>query len=722
MTVKIDRKNGIFYLNTRNSTYVLGVYAGRHLVHLYYGKRGRGIELNCHNERRDFAPYSFEGEERFFYEVADLEYSSFGNGDFRATPLKLRNLTSGADTSFFIYKSAKRIVGRVDLPGLPFAKADENTETLEITLKDEASGAILKLYYTVFPECDVISRYFRIENGGKSDLRIEKCMSLSLDINRDGFDMISFEGGYYRERVYQRAPLIHGNQRIYSRRGSTSHHFNPFFMLADKKTTEERGEAYGFNFVYSGSFLDEVEVSYNPQTRVLVGLGEECFNYLLTPGESFTSPEAVMTYTTHGVGQISRNMHAFIRDHILPKEKFTNRPVVLNSWEAMHFDINEDVLVDFAREAVKCGMDMLVMDDGWFGKRLNDKAGLGDWFENRDKFPKGLGAFVDRVKREGIKFGIWIEPEMINPDSDLYRAHPDWALTTPGYAPLLSRSQMVLDMSNPDVIAYLKDTFKKTFDGVKIDYFKWDMNRNMSAVYSKVLPPERQGEAAFRYMLGVYELFGWFCENFPDAMIENCSGGGGRYDLGMMKYSAQIWTSDNTFPDKRMYIQYGSSFGYPASVMSCHVAKLEACENPRFLDYRFRLAMNGPLGYELNILDASEDAKANMKREIEEYRKYEKLILGGDFYRLLSPYETDGKYAYYFVNKDNSEILLSFLQNFGDEKPKEYKLKICRADKCATYLDTISGKTYSGEELKAGITVKTDTVEQYALMFYFIKN
>ena len=244
----------------------------------------------------------------------------------------------------------------------------------------------------------------------------------------------------------------------------------------------------------------------------------------------------------------------------------------------------------------------------------------------------------------------------------------------------------------------------------------------MSAVYSKVLSPERQGEAAFRYMLGVYELFGWFCENFPDAMIENCSGGGGRYDLGMMKYSTQIWTSDNTFPDKRMYIQYGSSFGYPASVMSCHVAKLEACENPRFLDYRFRLAMNGPLGYELNILEASDAAKANMKREIEEYRRYESLILDGDFYRLLNPYETDGKYAYYFVNEDNSEILLSFFRNFADKNPKEYKLKITRADKSATYVDSISGKTYSGEELNKGITVKTDTEEQYAVMYHFRKS
>lgn len=720
MTVKIDHQNDRFYLNTRNTTYVLGLFAKKHLVHLYYGKKGRSLELSCHNQKVSFAPYSGNGEERFYYDTADLEFPCFGSGDLRASALKVRDLVTGADASAFVYRSAKKLCGRVELPGLPYADADEMTETLQITLEDTVTKAVLKLYYTVFPESDVISRYFVLENTGKGSLRIEKCMSLALDIHRDKLDMISFEGGYGRERVYQRAPLMRGNHRLFSRRGSTSHHFNPFFMLADKKATEERGEAYGFNIVYSGNYLDEVEVSYNASTRVLVGLGDDNFSYLLEPGESFVSPEAVMTYAKNGIGQVSRNMHRFVREHILPPERFEHRPVVLNSWEAMHFNINEDVLVEFAREAVASGMDMLVMDDGWFGARVNDRAGLGDWFENRERFPKGLGAFVDRVKAEGIKFGIWIEPEMVNPDSDLYRAHPEWALTTPGYEPLLARNQLVLDMANPAVVDYLKESFAKTFDGVKIDYFKWDMNRNMTAVYAKSLPPERQGEAAYRYMLGVYELFRWFCEHFPNAMIENCSGGGGRFDLGMMKYSTQIWTSDNTHPDKRMYIQYGSSFGYPASVMSCHVAKLQQCENPRFLDYRFRMAMNGPLGYELNILEASDTAKANMKKQVEEYRRYEKLILDGDFYRLLNPYETGGKYAYYFVNEDNSEILLSFLQNFGDEKPMEYKLKISRALPGVVYVDTISGKSYDGSVLRKGITVSTDTEEQYGVMFHFV--
>ena len=628
---------------------------------------------------------------------------------------------TGSDTSCYTYKSVRRFTGRVDIDGLPYAKADEKTETLELCIEDKVSGCVIHLYYTVFPECDVISRYFTLENKGKNDVSIEKCMSLCLDIPKTDMDMISFQGGYFDERVYQRNRLIHGNQSIYSRRGSSSHHFNPFFMLADPKATEEKGEAYGFNLVYSGSFLDEVEVSCDGSSRVLLGLGSDTFRYLVKSGESFTSPEAIMTYTTNGVGQVSRNMHNFVRSHILPKDKFESRPVVLNSWEAMCFDIDQDVLVDFAHEAAKCGMDMLVMDDGWFGARVNDKAGLGDWYENKAKFPDGLGAFVNRVKAEGVKFGIWIEPEMINPDSDLYRAHPDWVLATPKYEPLLSRYQLVLDMANPEVIQYLKDSFSKTFDGVGIDYFKWDMNRNLCQVYSSVLPPERQGETYFRYMKGVYELFAWFGEHFPNAMIENCSGGGGRYDLGMMNYSTQIWTSDNTFPDKRMYIQYGSSFGYPVTAMSCHVAKLEECENPRFLDYRFRLAMNGPLGYELNILKASEAAKANMKAQIEEYRKYEKLILNGDFYRLLNPYETDGKYAYYFVNEDNSEILLTFLQNFGDKKPKEYRLKVSRAIPNVTYTDKISGKSYEGAELKRGITITSDTEDQFGVMLYLTR-
>ncbi|MBQ6809291.1 MAG: alpha-galactosidase [Clostridia bacterium] len=725
MSVIINKKDLRFTLKTDNTMYVIGVRYGKFPVHLYYGKKMKNPPVDYHSVSRGFEAYYEEYGEEFIPDSETMEFPFFGSGDYRAVALKLRNGKTGGDTTLFTYKNAKKIKGRVDIPGVPCADADENTETLELALVDEFSNCELKLYYTVFPESDVISRYFVLENNSDSEMSIEKCMSLSLDIPKADFDMVSFYGAHCRERKFQRQATIRGMQSLYSRRGASSHQLNPFMMLVDKKTTEEKGEAYGFNFCYSGSFLDEVEVSYYyggvERTRVLVGLGQECFKWLLKPGEKFASPEAIVSYSDKGMGQVSRNMHRFIRKHILPKEPYANRPIVLNSWEAFYFDIDAKLMVAFAKEAAKYDMDMLVMDDGWFGARITDNAGLGDWYENKDRFPEGLKPFVEEVKAQGVKFGIWIEPEMVNPDSYLYRAHPDWILQTPGYKPLLWRSQYVLDMANPEVVQYLKDSFAKVFKDVSIDYFKWDMNRHLTTVYSNALPPERQGEASYRHILGVYELFRWLREQYPNAMIENCSGGGGRYDLGMMKYSTQIWTSDNTDPKYRTYIQHGSTFGYPTATMSCHVAHVEDCRNPRFLDYRFRVAMNGPIGYELDVLQLEDSIKNTMKKQVAEFRCYENLILRGDFYRLLNPVENGSRYAYYFVNEDKSQILLTYLQNEGDPKRTKFKLKVSAADKNSVYIDRLSDKKITGAELRAGIVVESDTEEQYSKMFWFCK-
>ena len=386
----------------------------------------------------------------------------------------------------------RKFKGRFSPDGLPCADADENTETLELTLTDEVTGALLRLYYTVFPESDVISRYFVLENHGKADLRIEKAMPLALDIDGDERDMISFYGEWAHERHIQRQPLMRGNQRIFSRRGSSSHHFSPFMMVTDKKATEERGEAYAFNFVWSGSWLGEVETDQTHNTRVLLGLGDECFNYLLKSGESFASPEAVMTYSAGGIGRASRNMHRFVRAHILPRDKFPLRPVVLNSWEAFFFNIDAERMESFGAEAAKCGIDMVVMDDGWFGKRVNDKAGLGDWYANADRFPDGLAPFVRRVKKNGIKFGIWYEPEMISRDSNLYRAHPDWCIHVPGREKSIARHQYVLDYSRQDVRDYIFGEMKKVLSTCEIDYLKWDFNRNLTEVGSAALPADKQ--------------------------------------------------------------------------------------------------------------------------------------------------------------------------------------------------------------------------------------
>jgi len=424
------------------------------------------------------------------------------------------------------------------------------------------------------------------------------------------------------------------------------------------------------------------------------------------PGKSFTTPEAVMTYSAHGFGDMSRNMHRFIRRYISPAEVFPVRPVVVNTWEASYFDIDEEKLLEFARVAPECGVDMLVMDDGWFGQRNHDRAGLGDWFENREKFPDGLAAFVDRVKENGIKFGIWIEPEMVNPDSDLFRAHPEWCLRCPDRESTHSRHQLVLDMGNPDVLAYLKDSFAKTFDGCAIDYIKWDMNRHLAEVGSTVLPPERQDEAAWQYMMGVYDLYNWFGEHFPNIMIENCSGGGGRYDMAMMRYSTQIWTSDNTWPQHRAKIQYGSSYAYPASVMSCHVSNpRNVCADPDILNYRFCTALAGPMGYEMHLPNASPEIRAAIREQVKFYRSVEHIILQGDLYRQISPFETPYS-AYYYITEDGSEILASFLDQCSDPA-KTLKLKYRAADPEAVYADAVTGEEFTGRQLRAGVEIQT---------------
>ena len=712
-------------IRTKNTMYVLGIFADRFPVHLYYGKKSRSADMGYHPFERAFSPYYPECGWDYMPNTVESEYPYFGMGDFRASAIRVRDLSTGSDVTEFTFRKMKKFKGRVAINApiygeLPYAEADEDTETLEMILDDTVTGCELHLFYTVFPESDVIARHITLVNKGKNTVSLEKCMSLCLDIKRDNLDLISTYGGHGRERMVDRHTVSYGVHRITSRRGASSHMENPCIILCDPKASEERGEAYGFNFVYSGDFLDELEIDQTGKTRVLVGLGDETFAWRLEAGESFTSPEAVMTYAPNGIGEVSRNFHRFTRKHILPPEPFERRPVVLNSWEAFYFNIDGKLMEDFSAGATEVGMDLPVMDDGWFGARRHDRAGLGDWTPTPELFPDGLAAFVERVKAKGDKFGIWIEPEMVNPDSDLYRAHPEWALAAPGRVPLESRNQLVLDMGNPEVVDYLSDILGKTFNGIPFDYFKWDMNRHLTGVYSNILPPERQKEASFRHMCGVYELFRRLRAMFPNAMIENCSGGGGRYDLGMMKYSTQIWTSDNTEPVDRTYIQYGSTLGYPVTTMSCHVANHNSSiEDPRKLNYGFRVAINGPLGYELNILAASDTAKATMREQIKEYRAYEHLILRGDFYRLLSPFEC-GRYAYYFVSEDSREILLSYLQNFDDAKKTVYKLKISRALLGVTYRDTISGKTYTGEELRRGIEVQSDEKGLYAVMWHLV--
>ncbi len=713
MSIRFNKQKKQFVINTKHTTYAFGVVMDRYLYHTYYGKRTSVLPEPAY-QLISFAPYIAGYDESRSPDVLPQECSFYGSGDFRPNALRLSG--DGTGVSDFVYHSYRIYKGRTALDGLPAARADEHTQTLEITLKDDVCGCCLKLYYTVFADVDVISRYMVIENVGDGKVKIEKCMPLMLDLGRSDLDMISLYGSHCRELNYQRVPLHHGTQSVYSKRGASSHQYNPFVALCSHTATQEKGEVYGFNFVYSGSFLDEIDVDQRGHTRVLIGLGSDCFSYTLGCGERFCSPEAIMTYSSAGIGKMTQNMHDFIRAHILPPAALAPHPVVLNTWEACYFDIDEQRLVQFAKQAAQTGFDMLVMDDGWFGLRNHDRAGLGDWYENKQKFPDGLASFVAKIKAEGIKFGIWVEPEMVNPDSELYRAHPEWALRVNGREPLRSRHQLVLDMSNPDVLDYLTEQFDRTFQGIEIDYFKWDMNRHMSNVGSSVLEADKQGEIFFRYMRGVYRLFDWFAARFPNAVIETCSGGGGRYDLGMMQQGIQIWTSDNTNPYDRTMIQASALIAYPAATMSCHVSNPH--ENLRSLDYRYKVAVGGMLGYELNILNMSEEVKREIAAQITQYKSFEHLMRAGNYYCLAAPHAYDYS-AYYYAASDGTELLLTVIEKAGNKKTKTKRLKMKAANPAKTYIECQSNAQYSGAELRAGLVIDLACEQDSAHLLHF---
>ena len=715
MAIRYDRENKQFTLTTKNTKYVFDVLGDRYLLHRYYGKKS--AEVRPYEPFMvSFAPYQPSVGNSWSPDIFPQEFSFFGSGDFRTAALKLRG-ADGSCVTDFVYSSYKKIRGRVNIDGIPCARAGENCETLAVTLSDSVTKCVLTLYYTVYYDEDIITRYLTLKNGGAGPVRIEKCMSLTLDLLFAGYDMVTLYGSHYSERHYQRVPLHHGMQSVYSRRGMSSPQYNPFMALCSVKASETRGDVYGFNFVWSGSFLDEVEVDQMNRARVQIGLGEENFGYLLEPGESFDSPEAVLTYSSRGFGKMSANFHDFTRRYVLPEYSTKHpHPVVLNTWEACYFNIDEDKLIKFAIESAKVGFDMLVMDDGWFGERKDDWAALGDWYPNPVKFKHGLKSFAEKVHGAGISFGIWIEPEMVNPNSDLYRAHPEWALSAPGRVPSESRQQLVLDMSNPEVIEYLKVSFDKTFRDVPIDYIKWDANRHLSDVYSRALPPERQDEAAFRYMKGVYALLEWFGKRFPDAPIESCSGGGGRYDLGMMRYGFQIWASDNTWPYDRLWMQRTALIAYPAATMSCHVSN--PGDDLRSLDYRYKVAVGGMLGYELNILDMNDDIKAEMTRQVKEYKTFEHVIREGDYHSLVSPVENDHA-AYYYASPDRREFVFSLIEK-KDSTPRRTKpYRIREADRAKNYKEMMSGKTYSGAELRDGLVLDITGKDDSAILLYF---
>lgn len=716
MGIVYSKSDRTFTIQTKNTTYQMQVDPYGFLLHLYYGKKTDGscMDYLLTYYDRGFSGNPFDaGDDRTYsMDALPQEYPSYGTGDYRSTALIIEN-ADGSTACDLRYRSHHIFNGKYKIPGLPAVYADETeSQTLEIVMEDAVTGVEVTLQYGVLPDYDVITRSEKIVYRGEGKIFIRKAQSACLDFVQGKYDLLTFYGRHAMERRLQREPVTHGSHVIGSVRGTSSHQYNPMMILADEHTTDQYGNCYAMSFVYSGNFKGETLKDQFGQTRALMGLQDEMFSYPLAKGEIFYTPEVLLTFSGSGMNLLSQNLHRCIRQHICRgKYKESVRPVLVNSWEAAYFDFDGDTLYELAKEAKNAGIDMLVLDDGWFGKRDDDNSGLGDWFVNEKKLGGTLGDLIKKINDLGVKFGIWVEPEMISEDSNLYREHPDWALTIPGRNPVHARNQLVLDFSRKEVVDHIFDQICKVLDQGNIEYVKWDMNRSLMDVFSR--GTEDQGRVMYDYVLGLYDFLERIVTRYPDLLIEGCSGGGGRFDAGMMYYTPQIWCSDNTDALDRLQIQYGTSFGYPVSAVGSHVSAVPNHQTGRITSLHTRgvVAMAGTFGYELNLGKLSEEEKQEIRLQVEEYRKFAPLIQTGLYYRLSDPAREEYA-AWAFVSEDQKEVLLNVvLQEIHGNMTVNY-VKLQGLKCSAIYRDTETGKSYNGAALmEAGIPMPVEMGE-----------
>lgn len=688
----ITVKDKIFNLETKNTLYQMKVDRFGVLNHLWYGeKTDCCMDYLLDYPDAGFSGNIYEAENERTYSLNTLpqEYSTSGVGDFRISAISVTH-EDGSNALDLRVREYQIKKGKYEIPGLPavYAKEDE-AETLEITLKDTATEAEVILKYGVFEKEDVITRSVVVKNSGKTPIVINKVHSMCLDIPYGDWEWMHFYGRHTMERQAERVPVLHGISESSSSRGTSSHHQNPAVLLCEKDCTETNGHCIGAALMYSGGFQAQVEKDQLEQIRLVMGIHPDTFEWTLEAGEAFYTPEVILSCSTTGFAKLSQNFHHIIRNHVCRGTyQLSSRPVLINNWEATYFDFNEEKILNIARQASKLGIDMMVLDDGWFGKRDDDCSGLGDWFVNEKKLNGGLKALVEKINAMGMKFGLWFEPEMVSEDSDLYRNHPDWAIQIPGRKPMRSRYQLVLDMSNPEVVDYLYGVMSAILRENHIEYVKWDMNRSISDWYTATLSRGRQMEMPHRYVLGLYELLEKLTSEFPDVLFEGCSGGGGRFDAGMMYYCPQIWCSDDTDAHERTFIQYGTSFFYPTSTVGSHVSAVPNHQTGRITSIETRgvVAMAGSFGYELDLNQLSEEEKAVVAKQVTHYKEYQSLIYNGDYYRLANPFE-DGMSAWSWISEDKKTILVQgvlfrarpnvlrkTLRLMGLEAKKNYKI------------------------------------------------
>lgn len=723
MSIQFDEKRKIFQLMTQNSAYQMKVDEYGFLLHLYYGKRTeQNAEYVLQFVDRGFSgnPYEAGNDRTYSLDILPQEFPCRGNGDFRNTSLLLENAdgSTGCDLRYISHEIRS---GKYSLPGLPAVYAEDGeADTLEIVLRDEVSGIEVTLLYGVLTEYDIITRSARIKNIGQDRVFVTKAAAACLDFLTGDFDVISFHGRHMMERNFERTRVGHHTFTIGSRRGASSHQYNPMMILADRTTTEDAGDCYAMSFLYSGGFEGTVEKDQMNQTRMILGLQPEKLRYPVKQGEEFVVPEVMLSYSREGLNQLSYNLHRCIRYHVCRGIYQTAvRPVLINSWEASYFDIDADRLCQLAEEASNLGMDMLVMDDGWFGKRDDDYSGLGDWYVNEEKLGMPLCELIDKVNGFGVKFGIWFEPEMISEDSELYRKHPDWVMAAPGRKPIRGRSQLVLDFSRKEVVDAIYGQMCEILDHNHIEYIKWDMNRSIYDVYSNAT--DEQGRVLYDYVLGLYDFLERLHINYPHILIEGCSGGGGRFDAGMLYYTPQIWCSDNSDAIDRLRIQYGTSFGYPVSSVGAHVSAAPNHQTGRYtsLDTRGVVAMSGSLGYELDLMKLSSEEKVKIREQIACYKKWESLIMNGRYYRLSDPF-TDGIAAWQYVSEDKKEVLFNAVQLeiHGNMTPVYVRLK--GLEKGVFYKEEKTGISYPADLLmEIGLPLQSELKEYQSYQMKF---
>jgi alpha-galactosidase len=725
MAIKIDDKRKYIELETANTAYQMCVDELGVLKHLWYGRKtGCSMEYLLQYQDVGFSgnPYDAGGDRTYSLDTLPLEYAGEGIGDFRVTAAAVTH-ASGSSALDLRVVHVHTKDGLYEIPGLPAVYAGaEEAQTLEVLLKDTATDVQVLLHYGVLPALDVITRSATFINHGHTPVTVTRAASLCLDIPRGSWEWINFAGRHTMERIPERKPLFHGIQESASGRGTSSHQQNPSVLLCTPDCTETAGSCIGAVLMYSGGFQTRIELDQLHQVRLVMGMSDEGFSWELKPQERLDTPQVILSYSGTGFETLSQNFHKTIREHVCRgRYQLAERPVLINNWEATYFQFDEEKLFHIAEEASKLGVDMLVMDDGWFGKRDDDNSGLGDWFVNEHKLNGGLKHLVDRVKGLGMQFGIWFEPEMISEDSDLFRAHPDWAIRIPHREPMRGRGQLVLDMTRKEVVDYLYQVMADILNSADITYVKWDMNRSISDWHSLSLTRARQGEMRHRYVLGVYELLERLTSAFPNVLFEGCSGGGGRFDAGMLYYCPQIWCSDDTDAFERTKIQYGTSFFYPISTVGSHVSTVPNHQTGRVVPIESRAvtAMAGSFGYEMDLNTLTEEEKGCVKDQIIRFKKDRGLIHNGRYYRLSNPLK-DNVAAWAFGSDDGSALLVCGMIYRTEPNMLRYTLRLRGLIPDQMYRQEETGALYTGAALmEGGVVLAKSWGDDYPICMHF---